>query len=245
MNYYFALGRLRFAQGQVEQALEIYLRCDPWVQLTNAMNPAGQYPWRSEAALAALALRRIDVAHEVFADTLVRARAFGGARTLGTALRTTALIDRGGQRIDLLDEAIALFRVAGAKLQLARTLTEKGVALRQAGRVQEAPEPLREALDIASSCGAKAVATRAWDELDAARARPRRARRSGLDALTPSELRVARLAADGSGNAQIAETLFVTLRTVETHLTSIYRKLDTRRDELSRLLAADGRYASA
>jgi DNA-binding CsgD family transcriptional regulator len=65
-------------------------------------------------------------------------------------------------------------------------------------------------------------------------ARPRRAARSGADALTPSERRVARLAADGLSNRDIAQALFVTVRTVEGHLTQAYVKLDIgRREELA------------
>jgi DNA-binding CsgD family transcriptional regulator len=63
-------------------------------------------------------------------------------------------------------------------------------------------------------------------------------RLSGADALTPSERRVAELAAAGRSNPEIAHLLFVTRRTVETHLTSAYRKLDVRsRDELAARLS--------
>jgi DNA-binding CsgD family transcriptional regulator len=57
-------------------------------------------------------------------------------------------------------------------------------------------------------------------------ARPRRERLSGVDALTSSELRIARLAAEGRSNPQIAQALFVTRKTVETHLSNAYAKLD-------------------
>jgi DNA-binding CsgD family transcriptional regulator len=56
-------------------------------------------------------------------------------------------------------------------------------------------------------------------------ARPRRLLRTGVDALTPSELRVAQLAAAGHSNREIAQALFVSRKTVETHLGGIYRKL--------------------
>jgi DNA-binding CsgD family transcriptional regulator len=61
--------------------------------------------------------------------------------------------------------------------------------------------------------------------LRASGARPRRSQRSGVDALTASELRVARMAAAGASNRDIAQALFVSLRTVETHLTRAYDKL--------------------
>jgi DNA-binding CsgD family transcriptional regulator len=68
-------------------------------------------------------------------------------------------------------------------------------------------------------------------------ARPRRAALSGCDALTAAERRVATLAAEGLTNRQIAQALFVTTRTVETHLTHTFAKLDlTSRDELAAAL---------
>jgi DNA-binding CsgD family transcriptional regulator len=81
-------------------------------------------------------------------------------------------------------------------------------------------------MELAYTCGAAALVERAREELVATGARPRRALRTGVDALTPSELRVARLAADGMTNREIAATLFVTTRTVEIHLTHAYQKLD-------------------
>jgi DNA-binding CsgD family transcriptional regulator len=80
-------------------------------------------------------------------------------------------------------------------------------------------------MDLAHRCGATAVVGRAHDELVLAGARPRRPAISGLDALTPSELRIAEMAADGMTNKEIAQSLFVTLRTVEMHLHNAYRKL--------------------
>ena len=79
---------------------------------------------------------------------------------------------------------------------------------------------------MAVRCGADALAVRAREELTAAGARPRRDRVSGRDALTASELRVATMAEQGMTNREIAQALFVTLRTVETHLTHVYSKLE-------------------
>jgi len=79
------------------------------------------------------------------------------------------------------------------------------------------------------------LARRAHDELRATGARPRRTALAGVDALTPAEHRVATLAAGGHSNRAIAEQLYVTQRTVETHLTHIFQKLDvTSRADLSR-----------
>ena len=91
-----------------------------------------------------------------------------------------------------------------------------------------AREHLQRGLDLAIECGAEGLAGRARDELLAAGARPRRASFSGVESLTPSESRVARLAATGHSNAEIAQTLFVTQKTVESHLAAAYRKLGVR-----------------
>jgi DNA-binding CsgD family transcriptional regulator len=97
---------------------------------------------------------------------------------------------------------------------------------------------LREALDVADRCGALRLARRAREDLVATGARPRRLALRGRDALTPSERRVAQLAADGLGNREIAQALFVTARTVEGHLTHAYMKLDiSSRDQLPAALA--------
>jgi DNA-binding CsgD family transcriptional regulator len=92
---------------------------------------------------------------------------------------------------------------------------------------------------MADGAGALATATRAREELLGAGGRPRRARTAGIAALTPGELRVARLAAEGRTNRQIAEDVFVTLKAVKWHLNNTYRKLDVDgRGELAAALAA-------
>ena len=119
---------------------------------------------------------------------------------------------------------------------------EYGAALRRAGRRRDAREPLRAALELADRCGALRTAARAREELLATGARPRRAARSGADALTPSERRVCRLAADGLSNRDVAQALFVTVRTVEGHLTQAYMKLDVSgREQLADALESPAR----
>ena len=126
------------------------------------------------------------------------------------------------------------------ELELARSLTEQGAALRRMGHTRDAVQPLRRALDLASRCGALVLAQRAREELVVAGARPRRERIRGVDSLTASELRVARMAETGMTNRQIAEALFVTIRTVTTHLGHVYQKLDVSgREQLADAIAAD------
>ncbi len=120
---------------------------------------------------------------------------------------------------------MAVLRGSPALLERAHSLAELGAALRRAGRRAAAREPLAEALDLAARCGARPLAARAREELRATGARPRRAWRTGVEALTPSELRVVRLAAEGRSNREIAHELYVTLKTVEGHLARAYAKL--------------------
>ena len=110
--------------------------------------------------------------------------------------------------------------------------------LRRRNRRTEAREILREALDSAHRAGGKRLANHAETELRATGARPRRVVLTGLDSLTASERRIAELASEGLTNREIAQTLFVTARTVEGHLTSVFRKLRlASRDELPAALA--------
>jgi DNA-binding NarL/FixJ family response regulator len=116
-------------------------------------------------------------------------------------------------------------------------LTELGAALRRNGQRRAAREPLAEALDLAARCGARPLAVRAREELKTTGARPRRAWRTGVEALTPSELRIVRLAVDGRSNREIAHELYVTLKTVEGHLSRAYTKLGIEgRGQLPRVL---------
>ena len=96
-------------------------------------------------------------------------------------------------------------------------------------RGDHAREPLRRGREIAQRLGADALAEHAHQELLAAGARPRRTALQGVAALTPSERRVCELAAEGLSNREIAQALFVTVKTVEGHLAASYRKLDINR----------------
>jgi DNA-binding CsgD family transcriptional regulator len=106
-----------------------------------------------------------------------------------------------------------------------RANSERGAALLRAGRLLDAREPLRLAVDLAHRCGATTLEERALAELRATGARPRRPLLKGAGALTNSERRIAELAAAGRRNREIADELVVTHATVEFHLRNAYRKL--------------------
>jgi DNA-binding CsgD family transcriptional regulator len=149
------------------------------------------------------------------------------------------VIEGGAQGLTRLHEAVRVLEGSPARLEHARALVELGAALRRANQRAAAREPLRDGLELAQACGATRLIERARTELLAAGARPRRELRSGVDALTASERRIAQMAASGMSNPEIAQALFVTIKTVEGHLSGVYRKLDVRsRGELPAALTA-------
>jgi DNA-binding CsgD family transcriptional regulator len=185
--------------------------------------------WRALAAEAHAMTGERDEARRLAAEQLELARAWGTDTAVGTALRTVGMV-AGDDDASLaaLDEAVERLARSPSRLELARAHIERGMALRRAGRPADAREPLREGVAVAQSCHAVALAAAGHAELLAAGARPRRRQFSGADALTASERRVAGLAADGMGNREIAQTLFVTIKTVENHLARAYQKLGIR-----------------
>lgn len=195
--------------------------------------------WRSRLALALPAEER-EEALTLAAEERELAIAAALPRGEGIALRTLGILTGGEAGIELMRESVAVLRDGPAPLELARSLAELGAALRRLGRRSEARETLREALDLAQRCGAERLEQRAQEELRIAGAKPRRRAISGVAALTPSEQRVAKQAAAGASNPEIAQELFLTLRTVEMHLTNTYRKLGiSSRSELGAELSAE------
>jgi DNA-binding CsgD family transcriptional regulator len=236
----YTRGRLRMTLGQLPEALEDLLTCGHRSEAGRHVNPA-HLPWRSVAALALAQLGKDREASELANEELEIARRFGAPRTLGIALRGAGLIQRSNTGLQMLAESVDVLSSSGARLEYARAQYEFGAALRRLGRRADAREPLRQALDLAVQTGANMLADRARGELVAAGARPRRDRIEGRDALTASERRVADLAIQGLSNREIAQSLFLSRRTVETHLTHVYRKLDvTDRAGLSAALRDSG-----
>ncbi|HEY7018973.1 MAG TPA: AAA family ATPase [Gaiellaceae bacterium] len=234
----FARGRLRFEQGRAGEALEDFTAVGARLSAGLVSCPSF-LPWRSAAALAQLALGDSD-ATRLSQEELGLAEAFGAERALGVARRVCGLVTGGDRGERLLREAIESFKRGDAALERARALADLGASLRRRNRRTEARELLREALDLAHRLGAGRLAGYAETELRATGARPRRIVLTGLDSLTASERRIAELASQDLTNREIAQTLFITSRTVEGHLTSVFRKLrlDSRR-ELATALAEE------
>jgi DNA-binding NarL/FixJ family response regulator len=187
------------------------------------VNPAWA-PWRSVRARALAGLGRREEAIELLEQELGWARRWGAPGPIARVLRLLGTIERE-RRLDTLREAVEVAGESSARLEHAKALVALGSALRRGRKPSSAREPLRRGLELALQCGAPPVADEARAELYAAGGRPKRDALTGPDSLTPSERRIAELAAEGQGNREIAQALYVTPKTVEFHLTSVYRKL--------------------
>ena len=232
-----ARGRLRSASGAQDEALTDLRRAGEIVSGARIQNPIIAL-WRSPLALVLPEDSRLE-ARELVAEELRLAVSAGIPRSQAVALRASAVIEGGRRSIGLLEQSLRLLEHTDARLERARTLVELGAAMRRANERVAAREPLRNGLDLAHRCGAERLAARAAEELVISGARPRRPVVSGPDALTAGEARVARLAAEGRSNREIAQRLFVTTKTVENQLSSAYRKLRvSSREELAPALAA-------
>jgi DNA-binding CsgD family transcriptional regulator len=231
-----ARARLRCAQGRYTQARDDLLdAAQRWEGLRMRHPSIAQ--WRADAATALAAVGDTADSARLAREHLALAERVGTAGAIGAGLRALALTVPRAQAIALLERAVAILARSPMRLEHARALHDLGAALRRAGHRREARDPLRHALDLADRGGLVRLARRARKELSAAGARPRRAALSGAAALTAAEHRVAALAAAGHTNREIAQELFVTQRTVETHLSHAFQKLDIHsRDRLAAAL---------
>ena len=225
IQFLYGRGRLRFQTGAITDAVHDFLAAGEVSESITIPNPAFTH-WRSEAALALRQLGRDHEARQLANQELELSRRWGAARTVGVSLRALALLDGGETGEAQLREALELLAASPARLEHARTLVDLGALLRRGNRRSEARQLLREGVELALGCGATALVERANSELAATGAHPRTILRSGLDELTASERRVAQMAAEELSNKEIAQALFVTVKTVEQHLGRVYRKLD-------------------
>jgi DNA-binding CsgD family transcriptional regulator len=235
-RYLQTRARLRAALQHPEDALKDLFDCgrleDEWEIRTPAFGT-----WRADAATLLASLDRKEEASALAHAELERCRAFGAPGPLGISLRTLGVVEQGDSGIELLQRSVTQLEHSSRRLEYAIALLELGGAIRRAGRRAEARKPLGKALELARACGADSIAVRAHDELVTAGARPRRDPTESRSNLTASELRVARMAADAMTNREIAQALFLTENTIETHLRSVFRKLDIRsRSQLARAL---------
>jgi DNA-binding CsgD family transcriptional regulator len=225
LNFFCVRGLVAFHAGSPEQALTDLRAAGDLARSLRIENPAFA-PWRSEAALALHRLGRPQEARELAHEELELSHRWGAARTIGISLRALGLVEGGRTGERLLREAVDVLAHSPARLEYARALVDLGAALRRGNSRSEARQLLRQGVELAHQCGASALVTLANEELAATGAHARTILLTGLDALTASERRVAHMAAEDLSNKEIAQALFVTVKTVEQHLGRVYRKLD-------------------
>jgi DNA-binding CsgD family transcriptional regulator len=219
-----ARGLLRELRADLECALADHLECGRRLTTGGIVNPA-LVPWRSRAALVAHRLHRREFALRLAAEELSLAGRWGTPRTIGVALHALGVAAGGSDGLSLLQESVALLARSPARVEHARALYDLGRILGESGRREDARPMLHESYRLAAGCGARPLADRCVAEIKRVGGRRPRAPLAGPAALTLQERRIAERAVAGSTNREIAEELFLTLRTVETHLTGVYRKL--------------------
>jgi class 3 adenylate cyclase/DNA-binding CsgD family transcriptional regulator len=236
--YRTSRGWVRIAKGEREEGLKELLELGDHIQALHVGNSAWG-SWRVHAARALLERGDRERALELAREEVEAQRNWGAPRAIGIALTTLGVVVGGEEGEQHLGEALEILEGSPAKLARARALYELGASLRRRNHRAEGREFLRRALELATACGATGLAEQTREELLASGARPRTTAVSGAEALTPSEARVARMAAEGLTNREIAQALFVTPKTVEVHLSSAYRKLGiSSRMQLAEAMAA-------
>jgi DNA-binding CsgD family transcriptional regulator len=219
----FNRGRARMAAGDTGGLADV-LAAGRRMVAEGAGNPAVA-PWRSVAGTWLVAHGDVERGSQLVSEELALATGFGAPSAIGIALTAASSIADGADSVATAERAVRTLERSPARGALAEAHACHGRALACAGAHVEAREPLRLALDLAHRLGALALAERTRAELVAAGARPRRPALTGPAALTPSEERVARLAATGRSSSAIADELVVSVRTVDMHLSRTYRKL--------------------
>ena len=238
MGYlHHAQGRVDVASGDLEAALRAFDAAGESLVSHGFSNPAF-VEWRSDAARVRTQLGDRNGANALVDEELRLARAFGAPRAIGVALRALAAVS-SDDRLALLREAEATLTSSQARFDHAQSLLELGAALRRDGQRTAAQDRLVAALELGRRCGSACVTNQATDELDALGVRRPRGDSRDVTSLTPSEQRVARMAAAGMTNREIAEALYVTPKTVDTHLYHAYAKLGiSSRRRLHKLLGS-------
>ena len=234
-------ARLALAQGDFERAYADARDAGARDGQRGRANPACT-EWRSSASLALAHLGRRDEAAALAESELSLAERFGAPVAIARAMVARAVSERSDQaRIAICRRALASLEAsrAGAELESVRLRLELGSTLARLGRRIEARELLRPALADSDDVGASRLVERARRELVATGLRPRRAALEGTSALTPRQRQIIELAAAGKANRVIAQQLFLSIKTVETHLAAGYRKLgvSTRTDLIAAVAA--------
>ncbi|WP_158675659.1 helix-turn-helix transcriptional regulator [Nocardia stercoris] len=213
-----ARGAVQWADGRYEQSLAEYLTAGRILADLRVANSA-IVAWRSRAALAAVTIGRTELALALAEDELAIARRWGAPGAVGAALRALGLARRDSHSTHVLERAVELLQLADARYELVPALCDL------ARLHVENAEPIRARTVLVTAIEyAVASGNRAWLE-QANALLPLVSERRKSPKLTRQEQKITRLALEGLANKDIAETMFLTIRTVEFHLSNVYRKL--------------------
>ncbi|WP_210408350.1 AAA family ATPase [Allokutzneria sp. NRRL B-24872] len=236
-HYLMAAARLHWRRGDLDGALDHLFRCGAILEESGITNPLYARWWIDVACIRAEQGQQRH-AREIVERSQDLAQQWGTLRGVGLGLLAEGVLAEPRRAVRVLSEAVDVLSGTSARLDHALALCKLGQASLWVDEAKGAREHLRGALDLATRCGSQVLANEAGRLLVFAGGRLRKEIRSPLDGLTGSERRVAVMAAEGNSNREIAESLFVTVRTVEVHLTNVYRKLGlSRRAELPGALA--------
>ncbi|MFI0743261.1 ATP-binding protein [Streptomyces sp. NPDC021100] len=225
LAYLYARGRYYLATDRLRAALSDFATCGELMTAWD-MDLPGFIPWRADAARALLRHGDEEEARRLAEEQFARPGARRG-RTHGIGLRTLAACGELRRRPHLLRRAAEEFQEHGDRLELAEALTELSEAHHVLGESDRARMMARRAWYTATECRAEPLLRRLSASLteEVPEVSPDTA---GATALSDAERRVATLAAKGHTNREIARKLYITVSTVEQHLTRAYRKLDVR-----------------
>lgn len=221
--YLYGRGEYYLATGQPQAALADFTDCGE--RMTSwGLDQPGLIPWRTKAAEAYLAMGNNAKARELSREQLTQVGS-RVSRTRGISLRALALTTHPSKRTALLRESAEVLRDSGARLELAYTFSELSNAHLALGEHSRAHWAARQARNLAERCGATELKITLSKADTDVREPSEGTGQNLLSLLSDAEQRVAALAAYGHTNTQIAKKLYITVSTVEQHLTRVYRKL--------------------
>jgi len=239
-----SMGMLELGIGRLDQALK---ELEPVARRTaeHGLREPGVIPWTPDLIETYVRLGRRDDAERTLADFERIALKTNRLWALAAVARCRGLVATDDAFEGEFQRAFELHDKTPTPFERARTQLCYGERLRRAGRRSDAREPLRSAVETFERLGATPWSERARAELAASGATARPRDPYAPDRLTPQELQVAVLVARGATNKEAGAALFLSPKTIETHLGRVYRKLEIRsRTELAHLLGTQGDVAA-
>ena len=236
LHYLHARGRYNLTSGDFDGALADFRSCGDLMGRWNLDVP-GLIAWRNDAAETLLRMGERDQARELIEDQMSRGDRRRSPRAYGSSLRLLARTHELHQRPALLRQAAQVLHASKDEYELARALTDLTETYHELGESRRARVLGRQAWTVAVRCGAEPL-RRVLAARSGQRPGPQD---SSAAVLSDAERRVADLVVLGHTNREIGKRLFVTVSTVEQHLTRVYRKLGvSSRAELSSALPSEG-----